>query len=68
MVVGNDHEIFLNHEYKGLFRLFLDEDFTKIDSINILKPLGFDSSIVKFDDEILYSTKQGVFELGDRVV
>ena len=60
----NDTEILLNHEYKGVFKIKFDKDYLKIVEFvqdeSIEK--GLHSSLIKHDDRILYSFRNGVFE------
>lgn len=58
----DEHTVFVSHEYKGVYRIEVDNDYTKAlqvekDSIN----KGLNSSIVKYQDKILYAYRQGVF-------
>ena len=59
----NNNEFFVNHEYKGVFKLTIDNDFTKVTKVvkeqSIKK--GIHSSILKYRDKVLYSNKKGVF-------
>ena len=59
----NDY-VFVNHEYKGVFKLKLDEEFVKVKNVEIEKSIikGIGSSIVKFNDELLYTSKSGVYK------
>jgi len=54
----------LNHEYKGVFKIKFDKDYLKIVEFvqdeSIEK--GLHSSLIKHDDRILYSFRNGVFE------
>lgn len=53
----------VNHEYKGVFKLTLDKEFTKVLSAkkdnSVLK--GLHSSLINYQDKILYSSKKGVY-------
>lgn len=53
----------VNHEYKGVYKLKLNSDFTKVVSSVILEsaPKGLKSAIVKFNNELLYTSIEGVF-------
>jgi len=64
-IIGN--EVFVNHEYKGVFHLQLDEDFRKVLSIKmdtILK--SSNSSITRFPDQILYGYQDGILKYDQR--
>lgn len=56
-------ELYINHEYKGMFRLKLEEDFRKAKPIAKEEGKGIASSLVKFRDEVIYATNNGVFTL-----
>jgi len=59
----NKNKVFINHEYKGVYILQLNEDFTEVLEVKIDNSLdkGFNSSLIKFDDEVLYAYKGGVY-------
>ncbi|SHG66208.1 helix-turn-helix and ligand-binding sensor domain-containing protein [Winogradskyella jejuensis] len=59
--VSND-EILVSHEYKGVYKLKLSENFYSVisyDKINDDKGIG--SSLVDYNGEILYAFQDGVF-------
>jgi ligand-binding sensor domain-containing protein/DNA-binding CsgD family transcriptional regulator len=60
----NGNEIFVNHEYKGVFRLVVDENMDSISAIYVQSelPIGKNSSIAKFKKNLLYASNQGVFK------
>lgn len=59
--LGN--EIFVNHEYKGIFKLKVDSSYAKIKSVSIDSTLkGTDSGIAKYNGDLLYAYKKGVFK------
>ena len=59
----NQNEFFVNHEYKGVFKLTIDNDFKKV--INNQKESsiekGIHSSILNYRDKILYANRKGVY-------
>lgn len=57
-----DRKILINHEFKGLTKLEIDKNFKEIISSESLTPKGFDSSISTYQDEILYTSSEGVFD------
>jgi DNA-binding CsgD family transcriptional regulator len=59
----DEDEILINHEYKGVFRVKTDSSYQKIRSIN-REPIekGLYSSLVKYNDTILYSFKKGIYK------
>jgi DNA-binding CsgD family transcriptional regulator len=60
----NDTELFVNHEYKGVYKLKLNEDFSEVLEISNDSTIkkGLNSSIVKYENDILYAYKDGVFK------
>lgn len=60
----SDTEIFVNHEYKGVYKLKLSEDLSTVTSITNDSTIakGLNSSLVKYENEILYAYEQGVFK------
>ena len=58
----DSNKILVSHEHKGVYKINIDSTYqviNSIDRINIEK--GIKSSIVKYNDSILYSFKDGVF-------
>lgn len=55
--------VFVNHEYKGVYRLTLNEDFTKVVKNEKLESVkkGIHSSILKYNEKLLYASRDGVF-------
>ena len=57
----HNNQIFVSHEYKGVFKIDVDKDFTKV--LQIEKDPDLDkelnSSIVKYNDDLLYTYKEG---------
>lgn len=58
-----EDEIFVSHEYKGVYRIKVDQSFTKV--LTVVKDSsinkGMYSSLVKHNNRILYAYKDGVF-------
>lgn len=60
--VLND-QIFVNHEYKGIFTLSVDGDFNRATKIKVDTSLkGANSSLAKYRGEIVYAYKNGIFK------
>ncbi|GAA4272049.1 triple tyrosine motif-containing protein [Aquimarina gracilis] len=58
-----ENEIFVNHEYNGIYKVNVDSAFTKVKNVfidSIIK--GANSGIVKYNGEILYAYKNGIFK------
>ncbi|SEK26115.1 Y_Y_Y domain-containing protein [Aquimarina amphilecti] len=58
-----EDKLWINHEYKGLFSLTLDDDFSKV--LEIVKDTiiskGKNSSIARYKNNIFYAHQRGVF-------
>ena len=59
----DSNKFFVNHEYKGVFKLTLDKDYKRVIDINKEESLakGLHSCLISNLDKILYSSKKGVF-------
>ena len=64
----NDDQIIVNHEYKGIFLLEIDPDFSKISKLDKKGPSNYGSSIVSYKNNVIYGSKNGAFryDLVDR--
>ncbi|WP_245794763.1 helix-turn-helix and ligand-binding sensor domain-containing protein [Flaviramulus basaltis] len=58
------NDVFVSHEYKGVFKITLNDEFTK--AIVVEKETsvekGLKTSLVKYQNNILYSHKTGVYK------
>ncbi|WP_299110690.1 triple tyrosine motif-containing protein [uncultured Winogradskyella sp.] len=55
-------EILVSHEYKGVYKIEVDSTYTNVlESKKIAIKQGVKSSIVKFNNSVFYSYKEGVF-------
>jgi DNA-binding CsgD family transcriptional regulator/cell division protein FtsB len=63
-IVLENREIFVSHEYKGVYKLRVDDSFTAV--LNTVKDTsvekGIHSSILKHKNDIFYASKKGVFK------
>jgi len=60
--VGNN-EILVSHEHRGVTKIKVDDAFTE--AISIIKDTikkGLSSALIEFNNEIIYSYKEGVFK------
>lgn len=61
---SQNNEILVSHEYKGVFKIKVDDALTKV--IKLTKDStvdkGYNSSLVKFNNSIFYAYKKGVFK------
>ncbi|MBZ9651704.1 helix-turn-helix and ligand-binding sensor domain-containing protein [Psychroflexus montanilacus] len=63
----NPQEILVNHEYKGIYKLELNDSLTQVNSVekDFSVPKGLYSSIIKYQDKILYAYKNGIFNYNE---
>ncbi|MBG6061250.1 DNA-binding CsgD family transcriptional regulator [Flavobacterium sp. CG_9.1] len=66
--VTNSLEVFVSHEYKGVFRLQLDPNLLKTNPFKTYKTptKGKNASLTKFNNTIYYANKEGIFKLNDK--
>ncbi|WPR73008.1 triple tyrosine motif-containing protein [Flavobacterium sp. NG2] len=64
-ITNDASEIYVSHEYKGVFRLEIDNNFQKVNKyITYKSPTkGKNAGLAKFNDAIYYAYKKGVFKL-----
>ncbi|XOV93538.1 MAG: triple tyrosine motif-containing protein [Bacteroidota bacterium] len=56
-------QIFVNHEYKGVFNLRIDENYRQVIDLKIDTLFkGANSGISKYQEEILYVSAEGIFK------
>ncbi|WP_369992437.1 triple tyrosine motif-containing protein [Winogradskyella sp.] len=61
------NELLVNHEYKGVYKLTLNHDYTRV--LNYKKlPIdnGIKSSLLKYNDTILYCYEPGVYSFDEK--
>ena len=63
--LNNPNEIYVSHEYKGIFKLKIDSDFRKAINVSTLPSptKGKNASLIKYNSTIIYANKNGVFKL-----
>ncbi len=59
-MTGNN-KVLVNHEIKGLYSLSIDEDYRKVEKIETHSHMGCCSSLVKYNNQIIYSSVNGAF-------
>ena len=66
--INNALEVYVSHEYKGIFRLQLDSKLYKTKPIySYLTPhKGKSSGLIKFNNTIYYAYKEGVFKINPK--
>ena len=63
-IVEND--IFVNHEYKGVFKVSVDSTFNRVKGISIDTLIkGSNSGIAKYNKDLLYAYQNGVLKYDD---
>jgi ligand-binding sensor domain-containing protein/DNA-binding CsgD family transcriptional regulator len=63
--INNNFDVYVSHEYKGIFRLKLDQTLSKTNGFYTYKSpkKGKNASLVKFNNAIYYAYKDGIFKL-----
>ncbi len=63
--ITNNFDVYVSHEYKGIFRLKLDQTLSKTNGFYAYKSpqKGKNASLVKFNNTIYYAYKEGIFKL-----
>ena len=61
--IYND-DVFVSHEYKGVYKINVDEDFTRILNIDKIVKIGkeMNSSLIKYNNDLLFAFKKGVYK------
>ena len=65
--IDASNQIWVNHEYKGVFKLKLNDSLTKVQELNKEKSLtlGNTSSLIKYNNQIHYASENGLFVYND---
>ncbi len=63
--IDNDLNVYVSHEYKGVFRLQLDKDLQKAKKIITYNypTKGKNAGLIKFNSNIYYAYKEGIFKI-----
>ncbi|MBC7642046.1 MAG: LuxR family transcriptional regulator [Flavobacterium sp.] len=63
--IDNSLEVYISHEYKGIFNLQLDPELKKVINFKVLSApkKGKNASLAKFNSNIFYAYKDGIFKL-----
>ena len=59
------HRLLVNHEYKGIYTLGLDETWNRISVEGRRPPSGIGASLFKFGKDLKYATDDAVFQWDD---
>ncbi|MFY7709472.1 triple tyrosine motif-containing protein [Tenacibaculum sp. MEBiC07804] len=64
----HNNTVFINHEYKGVYKLKLDNQFESVVEVKIDTSIikGVHSSLIKYQNNIIYAYKGGVFRYFDK--
>ncbi len=55
------NQIIVNHEYKGIYQLDINKDYTKVTNIENKASKSFGSSLLKYNNEILFNSRQAIY-------
>jgi DNA-binding CsgD family transcriptional regulator len=66
--ITNSLEVYVSHEYKGVFRLQLDNKLLKTNGFTtyVTPQKGKNASLTKFNNAIYYAYKEGIFKLNNK--
>lgn len=66
--IGDNLDVYVSHEYKGIFRLKLDKSLLKTQGFYTYKypDKGKYASLTKFNNSIYYAFKGGIFKLNNK--
>ena len=66
--LSGNNEIYVSHEYKGVFRIKTDNNYTRITDFEAYKTpaKGKNASLVSFNNTIYYASKEGLFVLNNK--
>lgn len=66
--ISSARDVYISHEYKGVFRFKLDENYTKCSALTVLKTpkKGKNASLIKFGNTIYYANKEGIYVLDEK--
>ncbi|WOD44946.1 triple tyrosine motif-containing protein [Hwangdonia lutea] len=61
--IDDENQIWVSHEYKGVFKLKLNDSLTKVQKLDMETslPLGKNSSLIKYKNDIHYASEEGLF-------
>ncbi|WP_432670229.1 triple tyrosine motif-containing protein [Flavobacterium sp. SM2513] len=66
--ITNNNDVYISHEYKGVFTFHLDNAFTKATKFKTFKnpTKGKNASLTKFKNNIYYANKKGIYILDQK--
>ncbi len=66
--INNSNEVYVSHEYKGIFRFKVDKNLEKASSFyTYISPgKGKNAALIKYNNEIYYAYKNGIYKLNEK--
>ncbi len=61
-----ENKVVVNREFKGIFQLDLDEEYTKVINVRNEPSKGFGASLVTYSDKVLYTCTNGIYRYDDK--
>lgn len=67
--ITKDNDIYVSHEYKGVFTFKLDSQYTKASEFKTFQSptKGKNASLIKFQNTIYYANKDGIYKLDEKI-
>lgn len=64
----DNNQLFVSHEYKGVYKIKINNDFTKVLQYSTEKSVqkGLKSSLIKYNNNIIYTVKEGIFKYNNK--
>ncbi|MBC3846012.1 hypothetical protein H8K90_06460 [Winogradskyella echinorum] len=61
--INDSNEVFVNHEYLGVFKIKLNDTLTRAENVVVIEELstGKNSSLITYQDKILYASLDGIY-------
>lgn len=61
--INDNYQVWVSHEHKGVFKLKLNDSLTRVEKLDIESsmPLGKHSSLIKYQNDILFASDNGIF-------
>tara|TARA_R110002049_G_scaffold32570_9_gene108324 strand:- start:10048 stop:12774 length:2727 start_codon:yes stop_codon:yes gene_type:complete len=65
--INDDNQVWVSHEYKGVFKLKLNDSLTRVLKLDMetTLPLGKNSSLISYKNNILYASEEGIFKYNE---
>ena len=59
----NNNILFVNHEYKGIYKLKINNNYTKVEEYSTVSSAskGLKSSLIKYNNDLIYTINKGIF-------